>query len=260
MNRKEWREVGKQSLYFVLAMAGMALLVGLAGSLEGKSLEGEKIIIIMGLWMLMFSLFIGLAAFALDSMQKGMEYLLSLPYSRRRLLLIKLLPRLAAVVFFYLVFALLYGFQDGDPFAGGFTAFSLAYFALFFISCSLSAYHENFIVQSIAAGVAWCGYLALCLAIVKQGFSWKFKLPVRWIGSRIWQDLSCDIPTVLSSIAVFLLMLAPFVVSLFLAFRKFDLKPARIFNRRQLLIFVPLLLLAIVASLGMAYFVQKSPS
>ena len=24
MNRKEWREVGKQSLYFVLAVAGMA--------------------------------------------------------------------------------------------------------------------------------------------------------------------------------------------------------------------------------------------
>ena len=27
MSRKEWREVGKQSLYFVLALAGMALLL-----------------------------------------------------------------------------------------------------------------------------------------------------------------------------------------------------------------------------------------
>jgi len=72
MNRKEWLEVGKQSLYFVLAMAGMVLLVGLVGLLDGKPLEGEKIIIMLGLWLLMLSLFLGLSPFALDSKQKGM--------------------------------------------------------------------------------------------------------------------------------------------------------------------------------------------
>jgi hypothetical protein len=257
MIKKEWPEVSKQSLYFVLAMAGMVLLVGLVNLLQGKPLEGEKVIIMLGLWLLMFSMFLGLSPFALDSKQKGMEYLLTLPFSRRRLLFIKLLPRLAAIVLFYLMYIFLYSHMGNDAFGVGFTVFSLAYFSLFFISYSLSVIHENFIVQSIWAGIALCGYLALCLYVVFLGFSWKFGMPSSWIGNT-WQDLSYDMPSLLSSIAVFLLMLVPFVASFFLAFKKFDLKPARAFNRRQLLFFIPLLLLALVASLGVVRLAQKS--
>jgi hypothetical protein len=187
-----------------------------------------------------------------------MEYLLTLPYSRRRLLLIKLLPRLAAVVFFHLVFALIYSLLGNDAFSGGFAFFSLAYFALFFISFSLSVVNENFIVQSIWAGIALCGYLALCHYIVMLGFSWKFGMPSSSVGSSLWQDLSFDPPTLFSAIAVFLLMVTPFTASFFLAFRKFDLKPARTFNRRQLLYFAPLLLLAFAGSLGVTWLAQKS--
>ncbi len=257
MNRKEWREVGKQSLYFVLAVAGMVMLVFIGDLLSDRPRSGEKIAIILGLCLLMFSMFMGLSPFAMDAKQKGMEYLLTLPYSRRRLLLIKLLPRLAAVILFYLAFASFYGLMGNAAFGGGFTVFSLAYFALFFISFSLAVVHENFIVQSLWAGVALCGYLAVCLYIVSLGFSWKFKMPSAWVGNRLWYDLAYDTPTLLAAIAVFLLMAAPFVISLFLAFKKFDLKPARSFNRRQLLIFVPLLLLAFAASLGVTYLVQK---
>jgi len=206
----------------------------------------------------MFSMFLGLSPFAMDSKQKGMEYLLTLPVSRRRLLLIKLLPRLAAAVIFYLAFALLYSLIGNDAFSGGFAFFSLAYFALFFISFSLSVVHENFIVQSLWAGIALSGYLALSLYVVGLGFSWKFRMPGSWVVSRSWQDLAYDVPTLLAAIAVFLLLAAPFVASIFIAFKKFDLKPARAFNRRQLLIFVPLLLLAFFASLGFTYFVQTS--
>jgi hypothetical protein len=143
-----------------------------------------------------------------------------------------------------------------DVFAGGFTVFSLAYFALFLISFSLSIIHENFIVQSIWAGSALCGYLALCLYVVSLGFSWKFSMPASWVGFGFWHDLSFDVNTLIASVAVFLIMAAPFIVSFFLAFKKFDLKPARNFNRRHLLIFLPLLLLAFAASLGVTYLVQ----
>jgi hypothetical protein len=267
MNRKEWREVGRQSLYFILALAAMALLLmgmdllmGMMGFAQAKPLEGEKLIIILGAWLLMFSMFLGLSPFAMDSKQKGMEYLFTLPYSRRRLLLIKLLPRLAATVIFYLMFVLLYGLIGNAALGGGYTLFSLAYFALFFISFSLALVHENFIVQFIWAGIALSGYLALCLYVVGLGFSWKFRMPGSWVVSRSWQDLAYDVPTLLAVIAVFLLLAAPFIVSFFIAFKKFDLKPARVFNRRQLLIFVPLLLLAFFASLGLTYFVQTSSS
>ncbi len=258
MNKKEWREVSRQSLYFVLAVAAIALLIGGIDLVQGRSFASEKFIIMLGLGLLMFSMFLGLSPFALDSKQKGMEYLLTLPYSRRRLLLIKLLPRLAGVVLFYLAFALMYGLMGSDAFGDGFTAFSLAYFALFFISFSLAVVHENFIVQSIWAGIALCGYMALCLFICALGFAWKFGMPSSWLGSRPWQDLAYDLPTLLTTIAVFLLMAVPFVVSLFLAFKKFDLKPTRFFNRRQLLLFIPMLLLTFAAALGITYFVQKS--
>jgi hypothetical protein len=264
MNRKEWREVGRQSLYFILALAAMALLmmgidllIGVMGFAQAKPLEGEKLIIILGAWLLMFSMFLGLSPFAMDSKQKGMEYLLTLPLSRRRLLLSKLLPRLAAIVIFYLAFVLLYAQIGNDALGGSYTLFSLAYFALFFISFSLALVHENFIVQSIWAGLALSGYLALCFYVVGLGFSWKFRMPGSWAVSRSWQDLAYDGPTLLAVIAVFLLLAAPFVVSLFIAFKKFDLKPAQAFNRRQLLIFVPLLILAFAASLGVTYLAQK---
>jgi len=266
MNRKEWLEVGKQSLYFILALAAMALLLGgvdlLMGAMhfaQAKPLEGEKLIIILGAWLLMFCMFLGLSPFAMDSKQKGIEYLLTLPYSRRRLLLIKLLPRLAAAVFFYGVFFLLYLSMGNDAFGGYFEFFSLSYFALFFISFSFSSIHENFIVQSIWAGLALCGYLTLCSLTLTLGFAWStnFSLGSFWRFGH-FGNLIYDSSSWITAIAVFLLLMAPFVASYFLAFKKFDLRPARAFNRRHLLFFVPLLLLAVTASLRVSWLGQKN--
>lgn len=263
MSGKEWREVSRQSLYFLLAMAAMVLLlggvdllVGMLGAAPARPLEGEKLAIIFGLWLLVFSMFMGLAPFAMDSKQKGMEYLLTLPLSRRRLLGAKFLPRLAAVVLFYLVYSYIYAHVGQAAFGGGFLFFSLSYFSLFLVSFSLAVVDENFIVQSICAGLAMCGYLAACLFIVGLGFSWKFGMPVSWRGMGAWQELAFDPATLAVSVLVFLLMALPFVLSLFWAFDRFDLKPVRAFNRRQLLIFAPLLLLAIALSLGATYLVQ----
>jgi hypothetical protein len=259
MSRKEWREVGKQSLYFVLLLAGIALLIGVIDLIQGWSFESEKFIIMLGLWLLTASMFLGLSPFAMDSRQKGMEYLLSLPISRRRLLLIKLLPRLAAVVLFYGIFFLLYGHMGNDAFGGYFAFFSLSYFALFFISFSFSSIHENFIVQSIWAGFALCGYLTLCSLIVTLGFAWNsnFSLGSLWRFGH-FGNLVYDSSGWITAIAVFLLLLAPFIVSYFLAFKKFDLKSSRVFNRCHLLLFIPLLFLALAASLGVSYMGQRS--
>ncbi len=258
MNRKEWLEVGKQSLYFVLLIAGIALLIGVIDLVQGWSFETEKFIIMLGLWLLTASMFLGLSPFAMDSKQRGLEYLLTLPVSRRRLLFIKLVPRLAAVVLFYGVFFLLYHFMGHDAFGGYFEFFSLVYFALFFISFSLSSIHENFIVQSIWAGFALCGFLTLCSIIMALGFAWNNSFS--W-GS-VWRfnhfgNIIYDSSSLTAALVVFLLMLAPFVASYFLAFKKFDLKPARAFNRRQLLFFIPLLLLALAASLVISLGLQK---
>jgi hypothetical protein len=261
MKRKEWREVGRHSLFFVLALACVPLLLaGLADLLQGKPFDGEKAAIMAGLWLLVFSMFMGLSPFAMDAKQKAMEYLLTLPLSRRRLLWIKFLPRLAAVVFFYLVYSFFYAHYGHAAFGSGFPFFSLCYFSLFLISFSLAVIDENFIVQSICAGIALCGHLAACLLILARGFAWKFGMPASWTGTGVWQNLALDPPTLAVSAIVFLLLALPFVLSLFLAFDRFDLKPARAFNRRQLRVFVMLLAPAIALSLGVTYLVQGRSS
>ncbi len=260
MIAKEWREVGRQSLFFVLALAAVPLLLArLADRLHGLPFSGEKFLIMTGLWLLVFALFMGLSPFALDAKQRGMEYLLSLPLSRSRLLWVKFLPRLTAVVLLYLAFAWLYARIGHDAFGGGFAFFSLAYASLFLISFSFSLVQENFVVQSAWAGTAWSVFLVLCLFLVRMGFGWKFRMPASRLGAGLWMDLGYDSPTLLASIAVFLLMALPFLLSFFLAFRKFDLRPVRAFNRRQLRVFVPLLLPAFALALGITWLVQGRP-
>ncbi|MBN2400456.1 MAG: hypothetical protein JXI33_08995 [Candidatus Aminicenantes bacterium] len=259
MNRKEWREVGKQFLYFILLIVGIALLIGVIDLIQGRSFESEKFIIMLGLWMLTASMFLGLSPFAMDSKQKGMEYLLTLPLSRRRLLFVKLLPRLAAFVFFYCLFLLLYQIQGQEVFGNLYIFFQLAYFALFFISFSLASSDENFIVQFFSAAMAFLGYWVLSFFTLASGFAWRnhLSLAVVWRFDA-FDDLFHEPRGMAVTIAVFSILLVPFVASYFLAFKKFDLKPVRSFNRLQLLFFLPLLLLALMIALTVSVLMQKT--
>ena len=251
MNRKEWLEVGKQSLYFVLLIAGIALLIGVIDLIQGWSFETEKFIIMLGLWLLTASMFLGLSLFAMDSKQKGMEYLLTLPYSRRRLLLIKLVPRLAALTFFYCLYLLLYQAMGREVLGNAFVFFNFSCFALFFISFSLASVDENFIVQFLTAGIAFSGFWAFWLLIMALGFAWQNNLSLGMVwGFNHFGAMFHGFKGLLVATGVFVLLLAPFPASYFLAFKRFDLRNRKAFNRRQMLLFVPLMLLAAVLALG----------
>jgi hypothetical protein len=259
MSRKEWLEVGRQCLYFVLLIAGIALLIGAIDRVQGWSFESEKFIIMLGLWLLTASMFLGLSPFALDARQKGMEYLLTLPIPRRRLLFIKLLPRLAALAVFFFLFLFLYSAFGNDVFGNMLFFLVLAYFALFFISFSLASAHENFIVQFILAAVAFIFYWLLCLWALGQGFAWTNNLSLTMVWKAVGYGGLFDWPGArAAALAVFSLMLAPFIISYFQAFKKFDLRRSPAFNRRQLLLFAPLLMLALALSLGISRLVQGS--
>ena len=75
-----------------------------------------------------------------------MEYLLSLPYSRYQIVGLKIFPRLAAVLLFYVVFTILYTSGGEDLVAISFLSFTFIYFSLYLISLALSASSENFLV------------------------------------------------------------------------------------------------------------------
>ena len=63
-------------------------------------------------------------------------------------------------------------------------------------------------------------------------------------------DLFRELRGLMVTVTVFSLLLVPFMVSYFLAFKKFDLKPVRSFNRRQLLFLFPPAALGLGGCLG----------
>lgn len=107
MLRKEIKEVLGQSLFFV----GLSLLLPLLLKLI---LWSEKIsflelyLIPLQIGLLYLAMFLGNSLFLSDRRQKAVDYLLSLPYSKLRLLGIKTLPRIGALLCFYILFILAY--------------------------------------------------------------------------------------------------------------------------------------------------------
>lgn len=255
MRRKEWIEVLKQSGYFLLWQVGMVLLTAIMDLIQKRPFKTEDFLIMQALMLLILSMLMGISIFAMDGKQKGVEYLLTLPIRRGRLLFEKLMPRLAVVIFFYLLYLMINALFGQLALAGLFPLFSLIYFGLFFISFSFSASSDNFVVLFILAGFYTLLYGAACLGILGLGYAWKTVLPF-WLA----YDFAFHDELIRLGIVVFALMALPFLVSFFVAFKKFDFRPVRRFNRRRLRLLVPSLVLAAATALGFCYLSIKKPS
>jgi hypothetical protein len=182
-----------------------------------------------------------------------MEYLLSLPYSRLKLVGLKTLPRSIAVLFFYLVFLILYLRGGINAMALSFISFTVIYFLLFLIALSLSASSENFIVLSITSLLSLCAYLALIYlifwtAIKAKGFIY-YELKIR--PFFVEQEIESIFIKLLIPVAIGILL--PLLLSFILSFKKFDMRPSRIYNKRFFKFFAPLLILGLISSFIFAY-------
>jgi ABC-type transport system involved in multi-copper enzyme maturation permease subunit len=201
--------------------------------------------------MLFWALFMGVSLFSAERGQKGMEYLLSLPYSRLQLLGIKVLPRLLSILFFYLVFLVLY-YQGGKDFAAlSLFSFSFLYFVLFLISLSLSSLSDNFLVLSLVSLFVLVLFMELFFLIPWLLFrnedltlSWS-EINSSFVGLQ-WsaEDWLSNLSIIFSAI----FLLCPLVITFIVSFKKFDARPSRIFGRRYLKFFVPLLFLGILCA------------
>jgi hypothetical protein len=252
MLRKESIEVIKQSLFFIL---GALLLPGflLITTIVRNQSYFQVFFPIFQVGLIFWAMFLGVSLFSSDRGQRGMEYLLSLPFSRLQLVGLKIVPRSVAVLFFYVLFLILYLRGGINAMALSLISFTVIYFSLFLIALSLSSSSDNFIVLSITSLLSLCAYLGLIYlifwtAIKAKGFIY-FELKIR--PFFVEQKIESIFIKLLVPIAIGILL--PSILSFVLSFRKFDMRPSRIYNKRYFKFFAPFFILGLIASFIFAY-------
>jgi hypothetical protein len=243
MFRKELADVLKQTFWFLAA----ALIIP-AIPLVMKFIKGSYLSIFFPVFqagLLFWALFLGASFFGRERGQRAQEYALSLPFSRLGLLAGISLPRLIVLVALWKVYVgLSQGWGSSYP-ALALLGFSLIYFSLFAVSLSLSPLIENFLVLAIVS-MGLCGLLGYSLflifsrAIRIEGFAYYAK--VLFIEEVLAGIRSSP---VLAFIFIVFLLILPFMIALIMSFRKFDLRPSRVFLKRYALAFFATFILVI---------------
>lgn len=225
MLKKEIRD----SLQILLESSVLLLavpLIYLISLIMGFKINFEQLVkIISIITVFAFAGYSGLGMFLWEKRDKGFEYLLTLPLSRVKVFIYKLLPRM--VVLFLLLG--IWGLIFNQPIKDYITI-------LLFIQ-----------LVAVCLSLAFNSYFAALIGIILLGFF--HGLSSVFITSLFlhWQEVSIypfEIisPYVLSA----LLIVIPLGVSFLLAFRNFDLKPYKYVVRPYLFIALPLLLVQTV--------------
>jgi len=202
--------------------------------------------------MFFWAFFLGASFLASERHQGGMTYLLSLPYPRLRLFQIKLLPRLTAVLAFFLLFYIVQLAWGEDLIALPMFLFAGIYFALFFVSLSLSACSENFLVLFFLSLFSMTAFLGINLLVIQAALKLR--------GYSLYEFAAADF--IDGDLNVFLIWFIPFVaiplilpalLSFVLSFRRLDVRPTWGFNKRFVRYLGPLFILGLIVAVVSAY-------
>lgn len=240
MLRKEFSEVLKQSLFFILLAATIPFGLKIVWAYRSITYF-ELFFSLYQIGVLIFVMFLGNSLFLWDRKQRAEDYLLSLPYTKLRLLGIKVLPRLTTAVFFYLVFLLLY-LRSGEQFPmTSVFSFTYIYFSLFIIALTLSLCLENYIILAVVTLLAMAAFLwTICLIPTLIG-QWLYGVDINLALENLLLMKFYFGKLPLSFIAVIACLLIPFIAAFIVAFKKIGIHPVSRFNKQYFKIFVPLL-------------------
>jgi hypothetical protein len=251
MRRKEWLDLLRQSLFFVVVVSLQPVFLILFRITPNASYL-DVFFPVCQFSLFFLAVFLGASFLASERYQGAMTYMLTLPLSRLRLLRIKLMPRLVAALGFFLLFNLLLLAWGKDSTVLPLFAFPLVYFSLFFISLSLSACSENFLVLFFLSLFSLMVFLGMNILVVQaalkfRGYSLPDLVPVDFFVGDADMFLLRFIPFV----AGFLIL--PAVLSFILSFRRLDVRPTRGFNKRFFRYLAPLMFLGLIGSMVSAY-------
>jgi hypothetical protein len=245
MLKKEINDVLKQIVFFIAAVLLLPAFLIITTIISNQSYF-SVFFPLFQFGLIFWAFFMGSSLFSLEHSQRGMEYLLSLPYSRLKLIGLKILPRLIAVMAFFVAFWILYNTGGEDLAAFPFAPFAAIYFFLFLISLSLSANSENFLVLFVASFFS----LFICFGLISL-ILWLVML-IKGIpfGPLFFRYFSWEHATYLSSFILLVgsVFLLPFLISFALSFKKFDIRPAKVYNKRYFKYFTPIFTLCFIIS------------
>ena len=115
---KESKEVLKQTLILIISVFFLIYPIYLIASIFTKHIFvfSEYFLMFYQLFIFFFSFFLGISLFSKEIRNNGFEYLLTLPFSRTKLLLYKIVPRIIALALLYLIYLVLLITSKSDPF------------------------------------------------------------------------------------------------------------------------------------------------
>lgn len=260
MLRKELQEVLKQSLFFLAAVAGVCFVIKIIGSGLGSYSYMKIFYLTYQFLLIWFGIFMGLSLFLSDKRHQAEDYVFSLPYSRLRLLVIKVLPRLTALLIIYLIYLGLYlGFFEGIGGVEGvilremFLSSSSSYWLVFVLALSFSASADNFLK---VGGIALLGsiffflliYFSVQLASLLKGVRPQ-SLPWGILGLLMINFSNILVPF----LVICFCLLIPYILSFFLAFKKWGTYSKENYNKSYFKLFLPLIAVGFILYTLFAY-------
>jgi ABC-type transport system involved in multi-copper enzyme maturation permease subunit len=195
----EAKRVGKDSAIIFVVLA--ALIAGIRFSDQDIYLAPA-----LEIFLLLYAAFTGWSFFERERQENAVEYMLSLPLSRRRLLLLKFLPRLLSVTLVLLIYLRLHQAWQFPSFLSR-ADFSVLYAGFFLLAIAFSISFKNFV----------SAFFIVCLLSIGQVLLIKLLDSGRDTGQAI---LQANATTLL------------FPLFFFVLFQGYDIKPVSHFNKR----------------------------
>ncbi|MCP5102976.1 MAG: hypothetical protein GY950_06345 [bacterium] len=221
MLKKEFRDT------LLILLQSSVLLLGIPGLMAAALLVGEKLLFaditfeVFLLTEVAFAGYSGLALFQSEKKDKGFEYLLTLPYSKLRIFVYKMLPRVSVVVVLGLVTVMV-------------SRYTVVNWVLPLLCVQLGG-----VFMSLAFNRLFAGFVA---GVVLGYFGVLYTMYIVYLF-QFQLHLS---PILAPHILAGLLLLIPLGISFFLAYKNFDLKPYKYTVRPYLFVALPLLLLQVI--------------
>ncbi len=236
MFKKELVDVLKQTGWFLAAS------LVLAGALPVFRVVPRQpytavLVPVLQVGLMFWGLFLGASVFGRERRQRAMEYALSLPYSRRALLVRLAGARLIVLAGLWIlsvIAALLWikspGTEDALWLGTVLALFSLV---LFTVALSLAPVIENFIALCLVSIVVWFSTIPLIL-LVGHAFAWMRGWTVSALPRFSYTATALVLPSLYPHWLTYmpiLLGILPFAAALYYSFPKFDLRPSAAYKK-----------------------------
>jgi hypothetical protein len=225
MLKKEFRDTLRILLESSVMLLAVPLIILMSLIMGFKVNYGQLIKITLIITVFAFSGYSGLGMFLWEKRDKGFEYLLTLPMSRLKLFIYKLLPRMILLILLLGTWVLVFNMPVKNYIV-----------VLIFIQ-----------LAAACLSLAFNSYFAALIGIILLGFFYSLSSRFITFVFYRWRGISIDPFAVISPYVLAALLLGiPLGISFLLAFRNFDLKPYKYVIKPYLFIAMPMLLVQAV--------------